>query len=183
MFEHHKRKKLLATSPLLTPETPDGTKVRVTGRVSALDHALIAPASGRPAVIFGIEATDVPPNEPGGIRNHTPFASVDACPFVLESETAGLVMIASDFVVLVDVPARRIDTVSAHWEAYCVRTGLLAKHPAEQIVQHGHRITLVGSVERRPVAPGQEAGFRDTASVIYVVGDFDHPLLIEPAAS
>lgn len=181
MFAWWRRRRLLATSPLLMDDTADGTMVQVTGRVRALEHVLYAPASGRPAVIYRIAARDMAPSEPGGLQGSTAFESVDACPFVLESDSGGAVQVICDFAVLVSFSSRRVPTASGHWAAYSQRTGLRARTAHETVIQHGQRVRLVGVLERRPVAPGAEAGFREAPVELTLVGDFDRPLLVAPA--
>jgi hypothetical protein len=43
------------------------------------------------------------------------------------------------------------------------------------------RYTIAGTVQRRAVPPGDEAGFRDGAFAIHLIGDFDHPVLFAQA--
>lgn len=131
-------------------------------------------------MICEIRAADRAPHEPGGWAPSPGFANVDTCPFLLDREHGGPVIVSGDFAELVDVAIENTGDPSPHWGRYCSDRGITARSAREAVVQPGDWIKSVGVVERRPVEPGAAAGFRDGGIATYVIGDFDHPLLVTP---
>ncbi|MFN0253112.1 MAG: hypothetical protein ACKV2T_39935 [Kofleriaceae bacterium] len=156
----------------------------MTGIVCVHDKTIFSPARGRACIAFSIDVLDMQPIEPGGWRVPSRFQTVDACPFVLEAEGGERVLVDSAFVELVDVPVEHVageHFSREHWENYCLDRGLHAQEANEGVVVPGERVTVVGIVERRLVPPGRESGFRDSGSTVALVGDFDHPVLVQRA--
>lgn len=148
------------------------------------DRVLHAPASGRPCVAFAVRIFEPSRHEPGGLDGTAPFDYVELCPFALECEL-GTIRVDSQFAEL-HVPHDRIgdDRIDRQrWLAFCEdKHASPASHGAEALILPGERVTLAGIVQRRQDRPGPgELAYRDGAAALWLVGDFDGPLLIGAA--
>jgi hypothetical protein len=66
-----------------------------------------------------------------------------------------------------------------HWTEFCdVRALSPSSVGIERVVVDGMRVAVVGTTVWRQVAPGRESGFREMATEVCLVGDFDHPVVV-----
>jgi hypothetical protein len=159
----------------LTPDAADGEARRITGTVRLLDDLLRAPYSGRVCVAYGIRLFGrVGTAEPGGAGGSGPFETVELRKFAI-----GETRIDSQF-ALIDLPYERVHGApSAAWDAFCDERHVSTTSRADEaVVQPGAEIMLAGIVERRVTTPRAESGYRDGDYELWLVGDFDRPLLI-----
>jgi len=163
----------------LAPDAPEGELRRVTGAIHTFDGFLRAPRSGRVCVAFSIHITE--PARPQGAyaSGSARITSVETRKFAVEFD-GGFVFVDSQFAEL-DLPYERFDDPSADneaWASFCdqrrvspISTG------SEAIVRPGDVVSIAGIVERRVAAPDL-TGYRDGDSQLWLVGDFDRPLLV-----
>ena len=171
----------LARAPVLSVQTVDGTLVKVTGRVRALDGKMLAaPTTGTPCVAFAIRVFEPSRGEPGGFEPNKPFECVELVPFAIECEGLGMVVVDCPFAVLDGFHVHRGKQMhDVHWTDFVDARGLSPSSVgAESAVETGATITVVGTSLRRRTAPGREAGFRDASTELCLVGDFDHPVVL-----
>ncbi len=181
MFDKWRLERRIEGFAELAASTLDGARARVTGIVHRLDRDLQAPRSGRACVGYAVRVHEPGSHEPGGFDPNTPYVVVDLVPFAIEC-AAGKVIIESEFadVALPFGEGEPFDDDA--WTAFCDRRRLSpVTRGIESVVVPGMRLTICGTTMRRPIAPGAETGFRDGATEVCLVGDFDHPLLIAGA--
>lgn len=185
VVERRRARRALRERPVLDAATPEGSEVRVTGVVRALDETLEAPLSGRSCVVYRSRiylrrrfgATAVDANE-----------SLRMVTFALERPDGSLVTIDGKHVMLdLDPLKQKYDPARSN------RLGLLlglsirslrgAKYE-EVIVEHGMRVSIAGLMMKdlSDAPPTGESAFRDAAPpALRIAGDAAHPLAISAA--
>ena len=172
-------------APALSAATVDGTLAQITGRVRAIDGAILAaPATGTPCVAYSIRVYEPSRAEPGALAVNKPFDCLELVPFVVECEL-GRVIVDCPFAELAGFSVHRANQMhEVHWTDFCDARGLSPASVGEEtIVEPGAVITVVGTSLRRQIAPGRETGFRETSTELCLVGDFDRPLLLISVAA
>jgi hypothetical protein len=190
LLERRRARSQLVSRPdladLADPE--DGTVVRVTGTVRAVDSGdaepgpdlLRAPISGTPCVVYRARVTR------SGTTSSKPRESLAMVPFVLERDTGERVTVEGAHALL-DLPntlARAKSSDDRDRRAtFLLLHGFPASAPGafdEVIVTVGMRVTVAGLVMKEPGGvPDGEAGYRDGAKpALRLAGDLAHPLVI-----
>jgi hypothetical protein len=176
MFERYRYRREVDHATALAVAADEGTLARATGVVHQLDRTLVAPASGRYAVVYALDVRDAAP-DPNRLGRDAPFETVELCPFVLRTDDVGDILVDSLFGEL-RAPRVAIGEPAEGWQAYKDDKGIAFQFvPHEAVVQHHYRITVVGTVARRLGGIG-DVGFRDAATTLCLVGDIDRPLVI-----
>jgi hypothetical protein len=160
----------------LDASAADGEQRAVRGIVRVLDDVVHAPRSGRACVAFSVRIVELLNRDGGGMGG--PYTASDACPFEIELQSGGNILVDSAFVDI-QLPLQPVHDEADTWTAYCDERGLSYRALVDEaIVMAGATVTAVGAVERRAVPPGPEDGYREARHVLALVGDFDHPLRI-----
>ena len=185
MLERRRARRQLRERPMLLPQTSEGTVVRVTGVVRALERTLIAPLSGATCVMVRSRVT---------VRGSVvqPLESFAMTPFVIERDE-GAVSIEGEHALLDLDPlprvSKRAKTPEDHRrrQAFMLLHGYSHRRAAkahfdETVLQPGMTVTVAGlmmkDVSDEPMAAGEQ-GFRDAGPVaLRLAGDAGHPLVI-----
>ena len=162
---------------------PEGTVVRVTGTVRALDPPLTAPLSGRPCVLYRSTAL---PSVVWSFRKPRAFEgdAIGIRRFIVEAE-GGPVLIDTKHVVLDLEPLRRLKITRERREQFRLRLGMPALNRflrlEECIVAPGSTVSVVGLMMLDPAVepPSDERGFRDApAAQRRLTGNAEHPVVV-----
>jgi len=179
--ERTSARRQLAQITQLSADALDGAVARVTGVVEATGDVLRAPASGRDCVAYRTRV------EGRHVTDSNALEQVQICRF-----RVGDVVIESEHARFDLQPCKLVPSVeqTARYDAFLRPYGRTRHYFGggavfrEVVVCPGARVTVVGLVmhEARAIAPGEELGFRDRPpSIVRLVGDKDHPIIIGDA--
>lgn len=184
--ERRKARKQLAAVPALEPGTPEGTLVKVTGIVRAIE-TLTAPLSGRTCVGFRARA-EIPAPKANNYTVSQPkrFEMLELSPFKLERDGEAAVLVDGSSALL-DLPAlTERETLGALREKFLVGRGITLREATraqfeEVLVEAGMTITVTGLL-LHDIATEPTADERDYRSehgpTLRLTGSEKHPLAI-----
>ena len=175
--ERHRARRELAKPPVLGATTPEGTVVKVTGAVRAVEE-LFAPLSGQPCVLYRSYSS---------IRWSLPTETGDTR-FVVET-IGGPVLVDSEHAVLDVEPLRQLKVTKQRREQFRLRMGLTAsRFPGvvwlrfeEYLVAPGDVVSVVGlmMLDTASEPPRAESGFReDPPPQRRLTGNAEHPIVV-----
>jgi hypothetical protein len=181
--EHHNVRKQLRAKRAIDPSLPDGTEVRVTGFVRALDETLAAPFSAYPCVVFRSRMVTAAGLIGLGVR---PKEAARCVRFAIELPDGSRVTIDSTHARL-DLPAiklpagsekRCLEFAMAHAVASGDRNGAQYE---EVLVQEGMAVSVCGLLMKDivEVPPSNEREFRQPPPpALRIAGNAKHPIAI-----
>ena len=185
LVERRKARQALRERAPLDHSSPDGSEVRVTGIVRALDEVLEAPLSGRRCVVYRSRMAPVE----GFVlwaRVQKPLEQIRMVPFALELPDKSRVIVDSRHALLDIDPIKKLQTDETRRHQLALALGLpirdgRAAHIEETVVTEGMRITVGGLVMKdvSKAPTGEERTFRDAqATQLRIAGDAAHPIAI-----
>ena len=179
-------RRALGGTPRLLSDGREGTAVRITGTVKALDKPLLAPLSRMPCVAYKTRAEQLRQALGSPFPRGQPldYQTVAIQPFALVRRHERDVIVEGTYAEL-DLPAVPLALDRASEQAFFRAHNVIATggagHFEETVVQDGMVVSIAGTLvsEVDPEAVGDERGFRDEqARRNRLVGDGPHPLVI-----
>lgn len=165
------RRELRKYAPL-QPTTPEGSRVKVNGRVHVLDETVIAPLTGRECVLSRSRVR----------RGWVVMMQIK--PFLLVGSDGSRVVIDGSTAVLGVEPEKIPPSEYQRELAFYARFAIPRETRTsveEIVIAVGDRITVGGVLMRdlNPQPPSQERAFREhLAPRLRIVGSDEHPLVI-----
>jgi hypothetical protein len=188
--ERRRARRLLREKPVLAPQVTDGSVVRVTGIVRAIEP-LTAPLSGRTCVVYRsrIDSSTAILRRPQASRGI--HESIAVAPFVLDRGADASVLVDGTHALL-DLPALKLGDIDrTRREQFLLSQGLSLRESArarfeETIVEPGMTVSVAGLLMLDPPteASSIERHFRDAPPPsLRLTGNDEHPLAIgDPSA-
>jgi len=175
--------------PVLDPTSSEGTEVRVTGTVRALDETLEAPLSGRRCVVYRSRVQVV---RTIGSRAMRPNETLGIVPFVVDRGDAGSVLVDSKFALLdlepLELPRPRglSSAERTRRDRFLLLHGKDLRHAGrarfeEVVVEPGDTVSVSGLMMKdiAETPPDDERAFRDApAPALVLAGNAEHPIAI-----
>jgi hypothetical protein len=187
----HRRRKVRAAlvgTPRMLSDGREGTAVRITGTVKALDKPMLAPLSRKPCVAYRTRAESLRQARGSPFPRGQPldYQTVKLQPFALVRQGERDVLVEATYAEL-DLPPESLSLDKLREQAFFAQHGVIATggaaHFEEMIVRDGMVVSIAGTLisELDPDAVADERGFRDEQPRRNrLVGDGPHPLLIGP---
>ncbi len=189
-WERRRARRALRRVAVLDASATEGTRVRVTGIVRALDRTVTAPLTGRSCVVFRSRVS-TQRGRAGKLDQPMLCESFDIVPFEIELPgDAGRVVILGAAAVL-DVAPMKIGWVtSERRQQLALHVGAPPRGTRRQsfeevVVEPGMQVTVAGVLMKDAgdaPARGAELAYRDAApAAMLLTGNFEHPLAIGAA--
>jgi hypothetical protein len=177
------RKRLVGT-PIMLGDGREGTMVRITGTVKALEAPMHAPLSEIPCVAYKTRAEELRQalGSPFPVGQPLAYQTVKLQPFVLVRENERDVFVEGRYAEL-DVPCVPLSVDRARLQAFFHAHRVIATggcgHIEERVVRDGDVVSIAGTLVTELDTDTAERGFRDDGPrKNRLVGDGPHPLVI-----
>jgi hypothetical protein len=165
-------------------ELVDATLVSLTGTVSPIGAPLLAPVSGKPCVAFVARARVFASRHRTGTRFLGEHVDRNAIPFELVTDTTRVVVDPTVCRLLAPMSPsipRSLKREQA-WLAGVEIARLGDRSCEEACIEPGSRVIVRGIAQRElDEAATSETGFREPPTRFRIIGDRDHPVLIDRA--
>lgn len=173
-------RKLLAETPWLSDDSPDGSPVKVTGVVKMREHGerFVSPITETRCVVLRTRVLVRHGRDPRAKL----VEDFKIKPFLIETED-GKLLVDSEHALLDIAPAKQSRKINPRKNQFLSELGFKDANSAqsefeETLVEVGASVTVAGSLAKQLPRAEDAVGYRETDAPRRIVGVKDHPIAI-----